>query len=187
MPLPLPLVVNMFAGPQAGKSPLAALIFSAIKRSGVPLVTELSTEFASELKLEGRGAALANQAYVLGEQSQRIQRMNGKADIIITDAPIILSAIYKPSDYPPEFDAFILWLHRRNPTYNVFVKRAVPNSQAESKDVAIVDFLSRHGLTPLCYADPSHTDAEIIAEDVIKIALALHKNDPIPPGCRPAA
>lgn len=91
-----PLVVNLFAGPGAGKSTGAAFLFAYLKLMKVNV--ELVTEFAKELAWEGDKEFMANnQIYITGQQIRRMNRLIGKVDVIITDSPIELGALYTDS------------------------------------------------------------------------------------------
>ena len=80
------LVVNLFGGPCAGKSSLAAILFGRLKREHYE--AELAVEFAKDLAFENRRDALKCQIYVLGNQYWRIQRaFSGGAQIVVTDSP----------------------------------------------------------------------------------------------------
>lgn len=88
-----PLVVNLFAGPGAGKSTGAAFLFAFLKLFKVNV--ELVTEFAKELAWEGDKEFMArNQLYITGQQVRRMNRLVGKVDVIITDSPIEMAAFY---------------------------------------------------------------------------------------------
>lgn len=86
-------VVNLFAGPGAGKSTTAAGIFYYMKKEGVSC--ELAPEYAKDLVWEESIKKLDNQIYVFGKQLQRMARLVGKVEYIIADSPIILSWIYE--------------------------------------------------------------------------------------------
>lgn len=85
-------VVNLFAGPGAGKSTTAALTFGLLKRAGVN--AELVGEYAKDLVWEERHAAFGFQPYIIAKQMWRTQRLIGKVDVIITDSPILLGLVY---------------------------------------------------------------------------------------------
>ena len=88
-----PLVVNLFAGPGAGKSTGAAFLFAFLKLFKVNV--ELVTEFAKELAWEGDKEFMSrNQLYITGQQVRRMIRLVGKVDVIITDSPIEMAAFY---------------------------------------------------------------------------------------------
>ena len=75
-PLPRPekpqLLVNLFGGPCAGKSSLAAIVFGRLKREHVE--AGLAAEFARALAFENGRDGLKCQIYVLGNQHRSIQR-----------------------------------------------------------------------------------------------------------------
>lgn len=92
------LVVNLFGAPSAGKSTLAAGVFSALKHKGVNC--ELVQEFAKDLVWEGSIAPLNHQLYVFAQQWWRMKRLEGKVDVIVTDSPLLLSLFYDKSNCP---------------------------------------------------------------------------------------
>ncbi len=66
-------VINLFAGPGAGKSTISAEIFSKLKRMRKNV--ELITEFAKDVVWENRLTTLKNQVYVFAEQQHRVWRV----------------------------------------------------------------------------------------------------------------
>jgi len=114
-------VINVIAGPGAGKSTLASGMYHVAKRRGWKI--ELVTEVAKDLVWEGRHCALENQAYVFGRQVQRIYRLAGQVEYAITDSPVLLSAIYAPKDYPEEWEQVVVKLWKRNENYVAFLER----------------------------------------------------------------
>lgn len=84
------LVVNLFGGPGTGKSTTASLVFGQLKSEGIR--TELVHGFAKDLTWEKREEALRYQPYIFGKQSYHVHRLLGKADVIVTDSPILLSS-----------------------------------------------------------------------------------------------
>lgn len=89
-------IVNLFGVPSAGKSTGAAYIFSQLKLHGVNC--ELVTEFAKDKVWEENDLAIANPAYLFGNQYFRTSRCADKVDVIVTDSPLLLSAFYNKSD-----------------------------------------------------------------------------------------
>ena len=116
------LIVNLFAGPGAGKSTLSAYIFAKLKMAGVN--SELVTEFAKDKVWEKNQVALANQVYVLGKQYYRIDRCADKVDVVITDSPIVLSPLYnKDKILDKSLSDLAKVIHHKYDSLNYFLKR----------------------------------------------------------------
>lgn len=90
--------INLFGGPGIGKSTTAAGVFYKLKSLGYNV--ELVPEFAKDLVWESRLETLQNQFYVTARQFHMISKLADKADIVVTDSPILLGSIYAPKDYP---------------------------------------------------------------------------------------
>jgi hypothetical protein len=114
------LVVNFFSGPGAGKSTLAAGVFSELKFRGINC--ELSAEFAKDLTWEERHDTIRDQIYIFGKQFHRLFRLLGKVDVIITDSPILLTPVYD-GERRKSLRDLVIEEHRKMWTYNVFIKR----------------------------------------------------------------
>jgi energy-coupling factor transporter ATP-binding protein EcfA2 len=85
-------VVNFFGSPGAGKSTSAAELFSALKRANYR--AELVTEYAKDIVYRGDHNTLRCQSLIFGKQLHRIERSLSIVDYVVTDSPILLSAIY---------------------------------------------------------------------------------------------
>ena len=153
-------VINILAGPGAGKSTLASGLYYRAKCRGWN--AELVTEVAKDLVWEGRTAALANQAYVFGRQVQRIERLKDRVDLVITDSPFLLSAIYAPKDYPVEWEAVVVKLWKSYSNYVALLGRGpwfdergrVHNLEMSLEiDRRIAALLAKHDIT---YTQVSH-------------------------------
>lgn len=125
------IFVNLYGGPGAGKSTMAALLFAHLKREGFNC--ELITEYAKDLCWDNRLHNLENPLKLITEQLQRCIRVNGKVDIAITDSPIILTAIYDNSFPILTKEKYKQWkniskelcnlLHSSFKSLNIFLKR----------------------------------------------------------------
>lgn len=116
-------VINLWAGPGAGKSTTAAGLFFHMKTDGHKC--ELVTEYAKELCYDGRLLSLHPET-ILKQQYARQDRLNGKVDWIITDSPLLLSWIYsknnkvrkKAENFTGEFDNYHFYIKRVKPYKN---------------------------------------------------------------------
>ena len=129
-------VINLFGGSGIGKSTLAAKLFSTLKEKG--LECELVTEFAKDLVWEERKQALSCQPYVFGEQLRRQCIVGDKVDYIITDSPLLLSAIHD-KDRDEDFKRYILKTFNKFDNINFLLNRSVPyneNGRVETEEQA---------------------------------------------------
>ena len=86
-------VINIFGGPGIGKSTTASGLFYVMKKNR--LKCEYVTEYAKDLVWEKRFNILAEDPLsLLAEQHRRIQRLRDNVDYVVTDSPILLSAVY---------------------------------------------------------------------------------------------
>ena len=118
------LVVNLFAGPGGGKTTCAWDIASKLKQRGIE--AEYVSEYAKELVWDGKtemlDGSLENQKKLYEEQNRRVQRLLGKVDVVVTDSPAILSAIYaKEAD--EEFIKQMLSDFNNQKNFNLFINR----------------------------------------------------------------
>jgi AAA domain len=150
-------VINLFAGPGAGKSTTAAGLFFAMKTRGQRV--ELVTEFAKELTYEG--VDMSNQLAMLVEQDRRLRRLLGKVDYAITDSPLPLSLIYAPPRFQVpwftqtalglfhSYDNRSFFIHRRK-SYQTY-GRSQSEVEAREIDHKILDLIDDHSIpwTPI--------------------------------------
>ena len=117
-------VINLFAGPGAGKSTTAAGVFRLMKLSGYNV--ELVTEYAKDMTWEKRFNTLSDQLYMFGKQHRRQHRLKGQVDYVVTDSPLLLSLFYKPEDYSEHFEPFVLDMWNMYDNRNFFIDRTKP-------------------------------------------------------------
>lgn len=137
MKLPL-TVINLWAGPGAGKSTAAAGLFNLMKNSGHKV--ELITEVAKDLTYEDNKVALGNQLLLLGLQDQRLRRLVGQVDFAITDSPLPLGMIYVTPEYRKQWLHAAIWgAFDRYRNVNVRVVRTKPYAsygRSQTEDAA---------------------------------------------------
>jgi hypothetical protein len=148
------LVINLFAGPGAGKSTTAAGVFALLKMHGIR--AELVTEYAKDIVWEGIHNRLNFQEYIFAQQLHRVKRLLGQVDVIVTDSPILLSLHYHPNLIgAPHFEPYVLgeWDSMRNRNYYIQrVKTYDPKGRRQNEfsarevDVSLQKLLNSHNI-----------------------------------------
>jgi len=132
------LVINLFAGPGAGKSTAAAGIFSKLKWAGVDC--ELLVEYAKSLHWEGSFNKLQDQIYVFSKQLHGINILMNKVEVIVTDSPILLSIVYgRKRNMSKNFENLVLEEWNKLDTINYYIerkKRYNPNGRSQNEEEA---------------------------------------------------
>ncbi len=121
------IVINLLGGPGAGKTTCAWEVAEKLKKKGY--VTEYVSEYAKELVWDDRfellDGSVDNQESILREQKHRIDRLIGKVDFIVTDAPIILNSIYLEANEitKKEYEKELVKKFNGYNNFNLFVQR----------------------------------------------------------------
>ncbi len=176
------LVVNFFAGPGAGKTTCAWEIAAELKKQG--LVTEYVPEYAKELvwdnNFEMLDGTAEHQMKLFQEQNRRIQRLIGKVDVIVTDAPILLGTMYckENTKVAEEYKETVLRQHNAYNNFNLFINRGnnfekegrIHNLEESRKiDSDIKAFLDSKNIY---YGNYCHQTTNVIVDN---IAVTLHR------------
>jgi len=130
------IIVNLFAGPGAGKSTGAAFIFSSLKMLGID--SEYVSEFAKDKVWEQNGEVFKCQFYVTGKQIFKISRCYKKVDVIVTDSPINLGALYADTEELKKAIVAENKKYNKN-EINIFLNRVKeynPNGRHQNEDEA---------------------------------------------------
>jgi len=141
-------IINLYGGPGCGKSTTAAGIFYHLKNKGYKI--EFVTEYAKDLVWEDRVSDLEIQIYIFAKQYRKMLTVaSHKVDYIVTDSPLLLSAVYGHNDSDnfkslvfekyKEFDNIDFMLSRAKP-YALF-GRTQTEKQAVELDERIQDYL----------------------------------------------
>ena len=165
------IVVNLIAGPCAGKSTVTSGVFYKLKMAGVDC--EMALEYAKDRVWEEAFATMNDQIYVFGKQYHRIWRLNGKVQVIITDSPILLSIYYSKMDSEyfnnfvvEQFNKFnnMTYVIERNTVYNQN-GRVHTEEQSKEIDKILVNILEYNNIK---YKTVKNTDAvDIITRDIL--------------------
>lgn len=133
---------------------MAAALFADLKKYGFN--AELVTEYAKDKVWEHNDTVFSNQVYILGKQSYRVSRVAGQVDVIITDSPILLSAIYNPDpEIQNELEALTVKMFNQYNNLNIVLKRTFPyqkegrmHSEEQSSEIyqKIIECLNQNGI-----------------------------------------
>ena len=164
------VVINLYGGPGAGKSTLAAELYYKMKKSGHSV--ELVREYVKDWAWENRKVEQYDQIYITGKQAKRETSLYSKVDYIITDSPLLLSPFYGehysgidyilPSvlglmDHASENGvSYRHYLLKRNKQY-VSEGRYETEAQAKGIDWDMTEFLEKHEV-PFLYLDVEDTE-----------------------------
>ena len=91
-------LINIWAGPGAGKSTTAAGLFERLKLAGHS--AELVTEYVKAWAWRGEKIGEFDDLYITAKQLRRESALYGKVDYIVTDSPIGLGAVYETKYRP---------------------------------------------------------------------------------------
>ena len=188
-------VINLFAGPGAGKSTLRADLFGLMKKNQKDV--EEVTEFAKDKTWEKNFSALSDQLFVLANQNRRLDRLKDQVEWVVSDSPILLGVHYKTPDYLPQnFENLIFELWDTYENYNFFIERNHPydpvgRNQTEEEamriDESIINMLNQSGIpfTTIKSGDIAHYQIynSVFGDDIpkfspnwFKAAFALYVN-----------
>lgn len=175
-----PIVVNLFAGPGAGKSTAAAYIFSQLKMKGINC--ELITEFAKDKTWEKNYSALRCQEYVFGKQSYKMDRCRDQVDVIITDSPLPLGIFYNQNPVlGRHYESLVMDVFNTYDNLNFFINRKKPynpvgrnqtEEEAKEIDERIKTFCQKHDIS---YLIKDGTELGYI--DIVDITLRYIKEN----------
>lgn len=165
------LVCNLFAGPGAGKSTTAALVFAELKKQGFEV--ELAHEYAKDLTWEERHKTIRFQPYVTAKQMWRVHRLLGQVDVVITDSPILFATIYQGEGYTQAFEDYVVDAFRSWNNINFFLERSVDKKysakgrrqteqEAIKLDKIVFDMLCRFNVPAQGVAGPPESCKPIV-------------------------
>ncbi len=169
------IVVNAFGGPGVGKTTCSWEIASELKKQG--LCVEYVSEYAKELvwddNLQMLDGTVEHQKVLLDEQEKRIQRLIGKADVVVTDSPLLLNLTYCrdcPEDYKQavldRFNSYnnFCFLVKRDLSLDFEDRGRIHNlEESIEKDKEIQGFLKENGIYHGIY---SHAQSRVLVKNI---------------------
>lgn len=104
---------------------------------------ELVTEFAKDKIWDDQLNAMNNQAYIFGEQYQRLFRLEKKVDIVITDSPLPFSIIFNNnSALRKNFEKAVLDVYNSYNNIDFFIHNITKNftqtGRRENKEESLI-------------------------------------------------
>jgi len=148
------LVVNLIGGPGCGKSIMSAKLFVKLKKKYISC--DISFEYIKRKLREKALKVIESQIYIFGKQQFQLFTMRDEVEVIVTDSPIILSAIYDKTECP-HLKALILkeFKSYRNLTYFIDRDENVEYEQegryqdlkgAKEVDKMVKKFMDKNGI-----------------------------------------
>lgn len=130
--------INLYAGPGAGKSTTAAMLFGELKVRGYSI--ELVSEYVKSWAVEKRNVVAFDQIYLMGKQLHYEHRfLSNGIKHIVTDSPVLLSACYTRAFYPElngiadHMEGMIAEYERHYPSLNIFLERGEKEYKEEGR------------------------------------------------------
>lgn len=179
------IVVNYFGGPGCGKTTAASETFVGLKKFGIS--TELVSEFAKELIVQGNTEALQHQWYVTGNQAYKVWCAAQRADVVLVDSPVLLGPIY--DIYQSEalknvcleehnrYKSINVYVERKNYAHNMF-GRVHSLTQSVSYDKIIKEFLINEHITHITLSNETQI-AKLVYEikDLVDLKEPYDRED----------
>lgn len=171
----LPIVINGYGGPGAGKSTACLEITAALKKEGynAEYVQEYAKELVYEKDMEMLDGSPEHQYEILKEQTRRMDRLYDQVDFIVTDSPVMLNTIYN-KQLTPEYESLVNELQEEYINYSFFMERDASNFEEEGrihnltesieKDNEIKDMLQKNEIK---YKTYNHENINEIVNDAI--------------------
>ena len=171
------IVVNAFGGPGSGKTTACFYVACELKKRGyvVEYVPEYSKELVWEENWELLDGSYEHQKQILTEQKRRIDRLIGKVDFVVTDAPILFNIIYlTEQDKRDQHIKYLMKLFSDYNNFNFFVQRDEKDFESEGrlqnleeskqKDQEILNLLKT---AHLFYGQYNHKNLPYIVQNAI--------------------
>lgn len=114
------LIINLVAGPCAGKSTSAAELFATLKKMNISC--ELVSEYIKEEIYKENKSISNNQVAIFGNEVYSLDNKIGKVDVIVHDGSLLNNIVYDP-EHDAEFKKFIIYWFNKYENLNFYIKR----------------------------------------------------------------
>ncbi len=85
-------IINLYGGPGTGKSTTMALVYAGMKLRGQEV--EMAPEWVKIPVWAGNLDVLEDQLYITAKQNHILNRLYGRVEVIVTDAPLLQGLVY---------------------------------------------------------------------------------------------
>lgn len=166
------LNINLVGGPGVGKSILMSDLFSTLKKQNIHC--EKVPEYAKDLQYDGR-LVTTPPLKIVTEQYLRQLRLQGKAEVAVTDAAVPLSLVYSPVAYRTEMSKVVRLLTQDWLSINVLVHKNAAHAyetggRDQSRDEA-QEFHENH-VTPFMRSYYGESLLELNSEGALDVLVA---------------
>lgn len=181
----IPVVINGYGGPGAGKSTACMNICAELKIAGynAEYVQEYAKDLVYEQNFEMLDGSPEHQFEILKEQTRRLDRLYDKVEFIVTDSPVLLNTVYNNA-LTPEYAEAIGELYKQYTNFSFFMGRDVSHFQEEGrihnleqsiqKDNEIRELLDQNGIY---YGEYRHDTVDKIIQNAIHTYERLNSGD----------
>lgn len=172
------IVVNMIGGPGVGKSIITSDIFSSLKKKFISC--DISHEYIKRKLREKAIKVTQDQIYIFGKQQFQLFGMIDDVAVVVTDSPILLSAIYpiESDSKCPLLKGLILkeFNSYNNITYFIERPENVPYETegryqdlegAKKVDTKVVEFLNENNIRYKTVKGIGDDTLDVVVKDVI--------------------
>lgn len=173
------VVINAFGGPGAGKTTACLHIAAQLKKRGfsAEYVQEYAKELTWDKNFEMLDGSPEHQKLIFAEQAKRLNRLVGKVDFVVTDAPLLLNSVYLDPSYSKKqaytkavmerfqkYDNFC-FVVGRDMSYFETIGRTQSLEESIQKDNEIVQLLKDNQIYFKTY---SHDELNKVVDNAVK-------------------
>lgn len=161
------LLINLFGAPCSGKSTLGLYLTGFLKNRG------LDAEYAPEYikTLIAMGNESFNDLDLLANQYKQIEAFYKKADVVVTDSPILNASLYcRDEDIKEALSNLSLILHNRFNSLNILLKPCRTN-ELYKNSLRLHDWAASNELYETCFKTLMKYDLELEVMGINDVGL----------------